>query len=125
MILASTSCLNTSSPPVACGNPSASYARHKASHRVPHPRGVDLRRPRRPLPAQPAVQLQLPGRQPLPRGSLQRLQFGIVVRRADPAPVTKVRSDSGDGARLDLMLERQLILLPKLTVWLGTSRHLA
>jgi hypothetical protein len=35
MIRASTSCPNTSSCPVACGNPSASYARHRASHRCP------------------------------------------------------------------------------------------
>jgi hypothetical protein len=47
-----------------------------------HPRGADRQRPaRRSIQAQ--VKLTLPGRQPLPRRSLQQLQLRIIVSRAD------------------------------------------
>ena len=59
---------------------------------VAHPRGGDLQRRGGSRAAQAEVEFHLPGRQPLPRGGLQRLQLGVVVRRADvlnvprPAP---------------------------------------
>jgi hypothetical protein len=47
-----------------------------------HPGGGDRQRPaaRR---LQPKVELQLPGRDPLPRRRLQRLQFRLIVRRPE------------------------------------------
>jgi hypothetical protein len=52
---------------------------------VPHPRGRDRQRPAASpgCGVQAQVKLALPGRHPLHRRSLQRLQLGFIVRRAD------------------------------------------
>ena len=49
---------------------------------VAHPRGGDLQRARRTRHAQAQVEFQLPGRE-LPDRGPQRLELGVVVRRAD------------------------------------------
>ena len=49
--------------------------------------------------AQAEVEFHLPGRQPLPRGGRQRLQLGVVVRRA---AVLKVPQRSGGPGELHL-----------------------
>ena len=48
-----------------------------------HPRRGDRQRPARRCGVQGQVKLTLPGRQPLPRRSLQQLQLRIIVGRAD------------------------------------------
>jgi hypothetical protein len=50
---------------------------------MPHPRRDDLQRLRPSSRVQTEVQLALPGREPLPRGRLQCLQLGLVMRRTE------------------------------------------
>ncbi len=48
---------------------------------VAHPRGGDREQLARPRSARSQIELQLPGRHPLPGRGLQGLQLGLVVRQ--------------------------------------------
>jgi hypothetical protein len=54
-----------------------------------HPRGGDRQRPGLPRRPQPEIELQLPGRDPLPGGGFQGLQFRLIVRRPDVLDATR------------------------------------
>ena len=56
---------------------------------VTHTRGGDRQRPARGRAVQPEVKLRLPGRHPLTGRRLQRLELGLVVRRADVLDVPR------------------------------------